>query len=252
MKKLGIIDSGIGGLTLLKQLIKSNFDAEFWYISDENNVPYGEKSQVFMLSQMREMTKKLITQDVEGILIACNTATSETIDDLRSEFSLNFVGIEPYLNYINKEDVNPEKNIALILTQATFRSERFKKLKSEKDPNGIIDIYPQKNLAILIESLKSENFNSIKDEVLEELKFLKNKRYDHVILGCTHYPIISNFIETTYNTSTVDPAQNVANRFAQVLGLSEGKNKNNYFRYNPNNSNTWKTIHIEELSFLNS
>ena len=80
MKKIGVIDSGIGGLTILKDLMSKRLDAEFWYISDEENVPYGGKSQDFMFKQMTVMTSRLIEKGVDGILIACNTATSETID----------------------------------------------------------------------------------------------------------------------------------------------------------------------------
>lgn len=250
MNSIGIIDSGIGGLTILKQLISKNLDANFYYISDEDNVPYGGKSQTFMLSRMKEMTEKLIKKNVQGILIACNTATAETIDHLRNHYKIPFIGIEPYINYINKLDTK-EKKLGVILTQATFNSNRFKNLVISLDPKKLISIYPLQELALLIEKLKYSKFEDIKQKVDKELLILKDQELTHLILGCTHYPILSKYIESTLDLVTIDPSAFVIDQLIESLGLKILKKTNkNEFYYNANNSSLWKKTDLKSLIFI--
>lgn len=249
MKKIGIIDSGVGGLTILTQLIDQKVNADFYYISDEKNVPYGNKSQAFMLEQMKSMTLKLKKQDVDAILIACNTATAETINKLRNLFAIPFFGIEPYLNFINKEDVK-NKEVGLILTEATYSSDRFKTLLNLADPNGSIKIFPLKNLASFIERLKYETFNKLESYISTEILPLKEHNLDILILGCTHYPIISNYLTRVLELEVVDPAQFVINQIVNSLGLKSDHLDKKKFNYNCDNSDNWIVIDISTLGFL--
>lgn len=249
MQKIGIIDSGIGGLTILDQLIKKNINAKFYYISDEKNVPYGNKSQQFMLNKMKEMSSKLLKEGVEGILIACNTATAETIDKLRDSFSLPFIGVEPYLNYINKTNMRDQK-VGLILTLATFKSMRFQSLVKNKDPNGLINIYPIKNLATNIEQLKYKEFKILKDKIDEEIKILKNEKLNLLILGCTHYPIIEKYLEKELKLKTINPTTSIISQLVEKLEISTSDSYDPYFYYNYNNSDDWSRTNIENLKFL--
>lgn len=249
MKKIGIIDSGVGGLTILSQLMEKNLASCFLYISDENNVPYGEKSQTFMLKQMKSMTLKLLDKNVDGILIACNTATAETIDKLRNSFDIPFVGIEPYLNYINKYDVH-NSSVGLILTEATHKSQRFQQLLKQFDPSHRIKIFPLKHLATNIERLKKEPFDKMENDLNTELDPLKKENLDLLILGCTHYPIISHHIENRLNLKTIDPSENVINQLIKCLDLNKGEGTNQEFYYNPDNSHKWLKTDIKVLSFL--
>jgi len=171
MKKIGILDSGIGGLSLLNEILSQNFLAEYYYISDNENMPYGNKSQDFMLKRIRVLVQKLLDKNVEAIIIACNTATAETIDKLRVEFDLPFFGIEPYINYLNHSH---DENLALILTEATYNSKRFQLLTQKLDSNNKVKIFPLKNLALTIEKLKEVPFSEIEKDVYKELSFIKN------------------------------------------------------------------------------
>jgi glutamate racemase len=249
MRKIGVIDSGVGGLTLLRDIMGLNASAQFYYISDEDNVPYGDKSQDFMLNQMIHMTNKLLEVGVEGIVIACNTATAETIDRLRLLFKIPFVGIEPYINYINKSELAPNSNVGLILTPATFRSKRFQELRLKYDPANRVDVIPMKYLALLIESLKWKSFDQIKAEIDTEISLLKDKKFDYLILGCTHYPIIQNYLEEHLNLKTIDPARSVAQHIVKSFNLFtnyEGKQ----FKYNPNLSDKWIDVTFSSFNFF--
>lgn len=249
MKRIGIIDSGVGGLTILRQLLNKNLNAQFFYISDEKNVPYGNKPQSFMFKQMLSMTNKLIAQDVDGILIACNTATAKTIDKLRNSFEVPFIGIEPYLNYINKQN-SKDKKVGLILTEATYNSTRFQNLVKKTDPKGTIKVFPLKNLASSIEQLKYEKFENLKEKISSELTPLMNQDFDILLLGCTHYPIISNYIESFLQLKTVDPSISVIDRLVTALDLKKTNKSNQTFLYNSNNTDDWVYTNINILKFL--
>jgi glutamate racemase len=248
MKKIGVLDSGIGGLSILKELINHKFNASYYYASDNKNVPYGNKGQEFMLKRMRILVNLLLQENVEVIIIACNTATAETIGKLRQEFQVEFIGIEPYINYLNHTN---NKSIGLILTESTFKSQRFKELCEKYDPGKIIQIHPLKNLALLIESLKEKPFEEIRNAINNELEFLIEKKYEFLILGCTHYPIIAQYIEVFLNTKTIDPTENVINRISDLLKLEKNSNGNDQFFYNESISKDWQSLKTTHFKFLN-
>lgn len=235
MKKIGLLDSGIGGLSLLSDLLSSGVRAEYYYISDSDNVPYGEKSQEFMLQRIKLMVNELLLKEVEAIIIACNTATAETINKLRTIYNIPFIGIEPYINYLNHSKNN---NIALILTKATYNSKRFKSLKDKYDPNNIINIFPLEKLALYIEQLKYKKFKEIEAEINKELNFLENDHYDYLILGCTHYPLIKNYIERKFKLKTIDPNKYVIEQLIKVSKINNKSEVKSFF-YKENIEDGW-------------
>jgi len=248
-KTIGILDSGIGGLTLLKELIESNFDSDYYYISDSENVPYGGKTQDFMLERISTMVQKLLDKDVEAIVIACNTATAETIDKLRQMFEIPFFGIEPYINYLNTAQSQESDNYALILTTATYQSKRFKELQLKCDPTSKITVYPLKNLAMQIEQF---SFHVSYGPIAEELMAIKDKGHTHLILGCTHYPIIANYLSEHLSLKTINPASRVVSHIAKNLNLIKSSKKcSSIFHYNFNNSDDWDKKSLSDFSFLN-
>lgn len=249
MKRIGILDSGIGGLTLLKGILNHHFDADYFYISDNKNVPYGNKSQDFMLERIRLMVTILLDKNVDAIVIACNTATAETIDKLRSDFTIPFFGIEPYINYLNHSE---DKELALILTEATFKSARFQALLQRFDSNNKLKIYPLKELALAIESLKTTPFFEIEKIIESELNFLNENKFDALILGCTHYPIIKGYIENHYKIKTVDPTENIIKNIKEKLSLEVSQVSKQTFQYNEDASNSWIKISLEDFPFFES
>jgi glutamate racemase len=246
MKKIGILDSGIGGFSILKDLIDSNLDAKYFYISDNENVPYGEKTQGFIISRLRLMVKSLIRIHVDAVVIACNTATVETIDQLRSEFDIKFIGIEPYINYLNHSD---SKKLALILTNSTFKSKRFSYLKQTHDPDAKVDIYPLKNLALIIEKLLTTPFESIKGDIDRELSEIDFSKYDNLILGCTHYPLIKGYIENNFNIKTIDPNKSVIKHLCNELSLKAGTH-NDFFTLDLNIQGRWIQSNIKDFNIF--
>ena len=228
MRKIGILDSGLGGFSLLKDLLNDSLEIECFFISDNDNVPYGGKSQAFMLGQIKQMVDRLLLQDVEAIIIACNTATAETIESLRRLYTIPFIGIEPYINYLNH---TTDERLALILTEATAESQRFKDLSLKFDPSRQVKIYPLKSLALIIERLYEDEFVKLKELISKELEALDFNKIDSLILGCTHYPLIKNYLENTYNIKTIDPSKFVITQLAKKLSLNKTDLKSTTFHY---------------------
>lgn len=246
--KIGLFDSGIGGFSILTQLLNLIPQAEYFYFSDDANAPYGPKSDEFITQRSIEITELLIDKGVALIVVACNTATAASIDILRTKFtSIPFVGVEPYLNaYYKMPEGN--KNVAVLTTESTGKSERFKRLKEKLDPAGNIVQYSLPNLARLIEDFyfKRINQQDFLNEVHRELGPLESKRHSHLILGCTHYPLINKIIEKETGAIPVSPDRYVALRVAEVLKLKvqETFNDNHPFYFcSSSNNNQWVIKH---------
>ena len=250
-KNLGIIDSGIGGLTILRDLLPYIGKHNLFYISDEDNVPYGSKSQSFMYQRTALMVENLIRSNVSLIVLACNTLTAETIDKLRENYSsIEFFGIEPYINYLNRDDSLKDKKIGLILTHATNKSKKFQSLRSRVDPNKIIEVIPMNHLAMIIESLKTKSFDDVKDAILSELSPVKKHDLDILILGCTHYPIIDHFIESELKVRCINPHKFLINRIVEFLALGAAQHQETSFNYDSNLSGKWRKVDIKDFHFL--
>lgn len=233
MHKIAILDSGLGGFSILREIILRKLDTKSYFISDNLNVPYGDKSQKFMLDRLELMVTKALKMKVDAILIACNTATAETIDTLRSRFDIPFIGIEPYINYLHHSS---NERLGLILTKATFKSKRFNNLRETLDPTNSIKIYPLDKLALIIEKFYTNDFSSLIPSIKNELSSIDFRCLDSLILGCTHYPLISNFLNEEYNVKVIDPNSAVVDHLTKTLSLGRSQEVDQYFYYsrNPN------------------
>ena len=250
MIKVGLFDSGIGGFSILNELFSVLPAAEYFYYSDEAHAPYGPKSDQEITTRAIIITEELLKKNVELIVVACNTATASSIDELRSKFPhVPFVGVEPYLNaYYKMPDGN--KKMMVLTTESTGKSERFKRLKERLDPNSNIDHYPLKNLARLIESYyhHPDDKNLFESEVRDELLFLKSKNYTHAILGCTHYPLITKYLEKILQLKTISPSPYIASRVvALVKNNDTDAHSNTGFYFFSSLINQWELKNRSDL-----
>lgn len=242
--KIGLFDSGIGGFSILTQLLNLIPQADYFYYSDDANAPYGPKSDEFITQRSIEITEVLLRAGVELIVVACNTATAASIDTLRTKYpQIPFVGVEPYLNAYYKMPEG-KKSMAVLTTESTGKSERFKRLKEKLDPAGNIIHYSLPNMARLIEDFYFQKISQEQfiKEIHAELLPIKNNHHSHLILGCTHYPLIGNIIEKETGAISVSPDRYVALRVAEVLKLKI--NQSNEFKFDfhfcsSSNNNQW-------------
>ena len=195
--KIGVFDSGIGGLTVLKRLIKKYPNNEYIYYGDTKNIPYGNKSieELKMLSS--NIIEFLISKKVDLIVIACGTVSSNLCYYLKDKYSIKIIDIvTPTINYINKSNY---KNITVLATQRTVDSKIF-----SKNINKSVKEIPCPEFVPLIENNDFDNLNYYLDEYLKEIK-----NNDLIVLGCTHYPIIKDKISNYFknNVKILDMAE---------------------------------------------
>lgn len=222
-KKIGIFDSGVGGLGLYQALVQSNYPVEVHYYADQKYLPYGNKPLELIQERASIITEFLFNKGCDHILVACNTATAHTIDYLRNKFKeITFVGIEPFIKYIYQLEADKKNQVGLLLTQNTFDSPRFKQLLATHDPDNHLKIYPCPGLADWIE----KNFISVvnKDIPSHEKLCLKQilskvpfHHHQKIILGCTHYPLIKEILSEDYNIKCISPEVPVIQRLLSFL-----------------------------------
>ena len=183
--KIGVIDSGIGGLTVLKSLINNCKNHEYIYFGDTFNLPYGEKSKDEVIKFANNIIKFLESKNVDMIVIACGTLSSN-IKDIKSKVRLIDI-ISPLKNKLD----NYQK-ISIMATQLSIKTNAFKKYI-----NSDLNLISCQELVPIIES----NDYSKLDKCLES--YLKNDESEALILGCTHYPIIKDEIKKHYTKEII-------------------------------------------------
>ena len=179
--KIGVLDSGIGGLTVLKRLINKCPNHEYVYFGDTINMPYGEKTREEVIKYGNNIINFLESINVDIIIIACGTLSSN-IEYLKSNKKL--ISLLPLL----KNKLDNYKEVSIMATPLSIKTNAFKKYINTK-----INLIPCYDLAYYIENNDYEKL----DELLNI--YLKNVKSEALLLGCTHYPIIKNNITKYYN-----------------------------------------------------
>ncbi len=219
MKNIGVFDSGLGGLSVFDSLQKK-IKANYFYYADQRFAPYGPKSQIDLIERCHEVTKELLKQKVDIIVVACNSATAQAIKTLRENYKIPFVGIEPYIK-IN-QNLNEIKNLktAALMTLATHQSEKFKELVELFDPNQNIFSCVCLNLAKAIEDFLTDDLDvkEFQNIVCLELKVLEKEKIDSVILGCTHYNFLIDWFRDFFQLRVFDNRMSIVNRVESLIG----------------------------------
>lgn len=222
------MDSGVGGLTALKEVHKLLPEENIVYFGDTLNSPYGEKTASDIVSCVSSGIEFLKSENVKIILLACGTASSY-IEKINCDI--------PILGIINKScekaiEISSNKKIGVLATSATVRSGKYKKNILGMCPNAFVYERACPKLATIIESGNIGGASSVLISCLSEyLKPINDLNLDTIILGCTHYPIIANEIKTLLlnkDIKFVIPGHEMAITLKQVLGeknISADKNR---------------------------
>ena len=184
---IGVLDSGIGGVTVLREILKQGINAKFIYYSDSKNNPYGDKSEDEIYSIVKTIIDYLLDKGCVVIVLACNTASAICVKRLREAYpDTLFIAIEPAYKMVH--DYNPNGKTLVMATEGTINSEKFLTLFNKYD-NKNTTLLPCKGLAELIEEGNEVKIDRYLDDNLS-----KYKDIDNVVLGCTHYPLIKKNI----------------------------------------------------------
>ena len=185
---IGVFDSGIGGATILKEIIKLLPNEKYIYYSDSKNNPYGDKTEEELYEIVDDIVKFLISKDCKAIVIACNTASAVCVEKLRNNYKdIIFIAVEPAYKMVY--DYNFSGKTLVMATKGTIESEKFLKLYYKYNNNNTI-LKPCIGLAELIEAGDKEKIKEYLNENIKEYNDIEN-----VVLGCTHYPLIKDMIK---------------------------------------------------------
>lgn len=217
---IGIFDSGVGGLTVLKEITKVLPQEDTIYLGDTARVPYGTKSPETVIRYALQITSFLVSRDIKLLVVACNTASAVSLEVLKKEFPIPIVGvIEPGAR--RAAAVTKTGKVGVIGTEATIRSSAY--AKAIKRINPVIEVITR--ACPLFVPLAEEGW--VDNEVARlaaktYLQDLKEAEVDTLVLGCTHYPLLKQIIGEAMGdgVSLVDSAAETAHTVAEILRSS--------------------------------
>ena len=230
-RAIGVFDSGVGGLTVVKQIIKRLPGENIIYFGDTARIPYGTKSEEIVRRFALEDSFFLLDKDVKMIVVACNTASAIAIPMLQEILEVPVIGvIQP--GALAAVTISKKKRIGVIGTAATIRSNSYQKEINNISPDSqVIQQACPLFVPMVEEGWTEDDITSL--IVKRYLHILKENEVDSVILGCTHYPLLKTAIEKTMGPSVslvdsgietagaVEKNLNENNMFADSTGLSK-------------------------------
>ena len=230
--KIGIFDSGIGGFTILNSLLKTRKDVEVFYLADTKRIPFGNKS----FKEIRNIAEEICTffedKNLDALLIACNTTNACALDILEKNLRI------PCFDLINSvSEIVNEKIIGVLATETTVSSLYYKNAISSKKKN--LEIFQQECPEFVSEIEKEKiNFNKLNDLSDIYLKPLLNKNIQELILGCSHYPLIYNFLrkKINHNIKIIDPSEALIKKFNESFVIPK--------------NNRYESLSYEDVQFF--
>jgi len=213
--KIGIFDSGIGGFTILNSLLKTRKDVEVFYLADTKRIPFGNKNSKEIRLIANEICTFFVDKNLDALLVACNTTNACALDILEDKLEV------PCFDLINSvSEIVDKQIIGVLATQTTVRSSYYKKAINAKKDNTIIfqQECPEFVLEIEKEKLNLDKLNSLSDLYLGPLI---NKNIEELILGCSHYPLIYDFLRKKLdsNIKIIDPSVALIKKFNESFAL---------------------------------
>ncbi len=195
---IAVFDSGVGGISVLRELIRQMPQERYLYFGDSANAPYGTRSTEEVRALTLANAEKLFTRGVKALVIACNTATSAAITHLRSKYPEKIIiGIEPALKVA--ADLFPNGTVGVMATEVTLREEKFLQQLARFPEMQVHTVSPS-GLVELIEQGGSETDIL---QLLEPVLKPYANRLDALVLGCTHYPFAASVISRILGDNTV-------------------------------------------------
>lgn len=213
---IGVYDSGVGGLSVWKELVSLMPGESFVYFSDGANCPYGPKDPSFVVERACRISQWLIDRGCELVTVACNTATAAAITSLRSSFDIPFIGMEPAIKpaaLLSKSGV-----VGVLATAGTFKGRLY--LDTLARFAGDVKVIERVGSG-LVELVERGELDSPAAEALVRsyVEPMVEQGADHIVLGCTHYPFLAPLIERIADgrATVVNPAPAVARQAQRVL-----------------------------------
>ena len=230
---IGIFDSGVGGLSVFREIRKVLPDERYVYFSDNAHCPYGEKTREYIIDRACAITDFLLAKGAEIIVVACNTATAAAIAELRERYDVPFIGMEPAV----KPAASCTKTgvVGVLATAGTLKADKYLTIRGKYAEEVRFVEHVGEGFVELVEN---DNTTGAEAEIVvgNSLIPLLEAGADTIVLGCTHYPFLSDTILKVASEhfpdqtiSVIDPAPAVARHLLDVM-TSEGLIRNDGFR----------------------
>lgn len=213
---IGVFDSGVGGLTVLREIRSALPGEQLLYVADSRHAPYGEKSRDFIEARSIAICEFLLQRQAKAIVVACNTATAAAITTLRGRFAVPIVAIEPAVKPAAQRTQSGV--VGVLATSGTLASDNFMKLlvRFGADVNILVQPCPG-----LVEQVEAGKLNGAATQALLEryLRPLLAQRADTIVLGCTHYPFLAPLIRKIVgpDVAIIDPSSAIASELRRRL-----------------------------------
>lgn len=216
--KIGFFDSGLGGVTVLSEALRRLPNENFVYMADTLHVPYGTKTPQEVLGYVKASVQTILKEDIKALVIACNTATSIAVAELRKEYKFPIIGMEPAVKPAVEMNRANGKRVLVLATPLTLKQSGYAALVSRVDDHGSVDSLPLPELVQYCEQLnfdRTELFNYFN----HKLSSFNLDVYGTVVLGCTHYPFYKEILRELLpsHIQLIDGSQGTVKRLKQVL-----------------------------------
>ncbi|HRZ23090.1 MAG TPA: glutamate racemase [Candidatus Contendobacter sp.] len=217
---IGVFDSGVGGLSVLRRIRADLPHETLLYVADSGHAPYGSKPVDFVARRAFAITEFLLDQGAKAVVVACNTATAAAIARLRAHFNLPIIGIEPALKPAVAETRSGV--VGILATSNTVRSDKFADLLDQHGHRARVMVQPCPGLADCVEhgELSGPRPRALLERYLEPLLAAGA---DTLVLGCTHYPFLTPLIQRLVgpDVTILDPSPAVARQLRRRLEAAE-------------------------------
>ncbi|WP_353082992.1 glutamate racemase [Flavobacterium sp.] len=233
---IGLFDSGIGGTSIWKEIHQLLPSEDTIYLADSKNAPYGQKSKEEIIELSCKNTEFLLDQNCKLIVVACNTATTNAIKELRAKYNVPFIGIEPAIKPAALH--SKTQKIGILATKGTLNSELFYKNVEQYQDIQIIEQIGF-GLVELIEGGKIDSAE-MHELLLKYLNPMVQANIDYLVLGCSHYPYLIPQIKKIIpkKITIIDSGEAVARQTKKVLEEVVGMNENTHLSKNLFYTNT--------------
>lgn len=213
---IGVFDSGVGGITVLHEALKQLPQENFIYYADTDHVPYGTKTKEEVKQLVLEAVDFMAQEGIKALVVACNTATSIAIKDLREKYRFPILGMEPAVKPAVEK--NGSKRVLVLATPLTLQEEKYRNLVSSLDHAHIVDGVAMPELVGYAEKFIFDQ-TIIVPYLRQKLSALDLKQYGTVVLGCTHFPYFKESLQSIFpqGTAIIDGSVGTVNYLKKKL-----------------------------------
>lgn len=225
---IGIFDSGIGGVTLLHQALITLPEENYIFYADTDHVPYGTKTKEQVIGFVDEVMQFMLEHDCKAVVIACNTATSVAVQQMRARYPIPIIGIEPAVKPAVEQSEG--KRVMVVATPLTIREEKLINLVKRVDDEHLVDLLPLPRLVTFAERTEFDS-EEVEEYLKSELSQYSLEEYSELVLGCTHF----NYFKDSFRKIFPDPVRFIDGSVGTINQLKRILKQKNQLEKNDGN-----------------